>query len=154
MATNTHAHDQARIQMAEITRMIEALDIDYDDLAELREATNLDEPDSAYRDGMLATADECESLDDAERRIQEHPLSLQLRSGWYTPGSTPEAKEFELLLCTGGPAVRIIGELDDYQPSRAEIEYQDWGTPWTKCLLSDDEEDVLLQYCNQFYFGD
>jgi hypothetical protein len=47
-----------------------------------------------------------------------------------------------------------MGELDQYlQPCRAWIEYQDWGTPWTEApgIIS---QDVLLQYCHQFYFGE
>jgi hypothetical protein len=39
--------------------------------------------------------------------------------------------EFMILLCTGGPAVRIRGELDRYsEPEKPRIEYQDWFTPW------------------------
>jgi hypothetical protein len=99
-------------------------------------------------------AGDCENRDDASERIQDGPLSVQVRSGWYSPGETPEAEEFEILLCTGGPAVRILGELDEHhQPSRAWIEYQDWGTPWTHYYEKDSGE-VLLAYCQQFYFGE
>ena len=45
----------------------------------------------------------------------------------------PTPEEFEILLCTGGPACRIVGDLDEScQPSSARIEHQDWGTPWTE----------------------
>ena len=41
------------------------------------------------------------------------PLSVLVRSGWYIPGTAPGyAEEFEILLSTGGPACRIIGQLD------------------------------------------
>ncbi|MDR6858912.1 hypothetical protein J2W96_005244 [Variovorax guangxiensis] len=40
-------------------------------------------------------------------------------------------EEFEILLCTGGPTVRIVGDLDHHgEPDRARIEYQDWFEPW------------------------
>lgn len=92
----------------------------------------------------------------ARQEIQEDPLSIQVRGDWYTPGEDkPDPSEFEILLCTGGPAVRIRGELDGGQPDRAWIEYQDWGTPWTQLFnLSDEQQEALMQYCGQFYFGD
>lgn len=100
-------------------------------------------------------AGECNSLDDAMQRIQEDPLSVEVRTGWYTPGETPEAEEFAILLCTGGPAVRIRGELDQYkQPCRAWLEFQDWGTPWTGYHGENVCMDTLLTYCQQFYFGE
>jgi hypothetical protein len=89
----------------------------------------------------------------AREEIQESPLSVQVRSGWYTPGAVGTAEEFEILLSTGGPALRIRGELDAHmQPDRAWLEYQDWGTPWTQYF--DVEQDTLLAYCRAFYFGE
>lgn len=91
----------------------------------------------------------------AENAIQEDPLSVQVRSNWHTPGDkegTYDA-EFNILLATGGPAVRIIGELGQYGPDNARLEYQDWGTPWTEYRLTSDEQDTLLRYCRHFYFG-
>lgn len=99
-------------------------------------------------------AGDCTSDDDARERIQEDPLSVEIRADWYSPGETPDASEFMILLCTGGPAVRIVGELDQYkQPSRAWMEYQDWFTPWIE-YHGPLDNDSLLTYCQQFYFGD
>lgn len=89
----------------------------------------------------------------AREVIMEDPLSVQVRSGWASSKEEFEAEEFEILLCTGGPAVRIRGELDGGEPSRAWIEYQDWYTPWTQ-LFDGIEQDTLLTYCRQFYFGE
>ena len=105
---------------------------------------------------LLSAANDCENQDAARDRIQEDPLSVRVRSDWYSPGASqePDAKlyEFEILLCSGGPAVRIIGELDEYgQPCRAWLEYQDWGTSWSHYPSL---EDVLLTYCHEFYFGE
>jgi hypothetical protein len=91
--------------------------------------------------------------DAAREEIQESPLSLQVRSGWVSPGETMEAAEFELLLSTGGPALRIRGELNAHrEPDRAWLEYQDWGTPWTQYF--EVEQETLLAFCRCFYFGD
>jgi len=93
--------------------------------------------------------------EDAERRIQEDPLSVQVRSGWYTPGDAYSPEEFEILLCTGGPAVRIIGDLDEYmQPARPRLQYQDWGTPWTEYFGANLDREALLAYCQRFWFGE
>lgn len=105
-------------------------------------------------DELLKAAGDCESEDDARQRIQEDPLEVSIRSGWYSPGETPEPEEFLILLCTGGPAVRILGELDEHnQPSRAWIQYQDWFTAWTD-YIEPDTAETILTYCQEFYFGD
>lgn len=98
-------------------------------------------------------ASDYDSADDARERIQDDPLSVEVRSGWASPGDTLVAEEFCILLCTGGPAVRIRGELDmNTEPTRAWIEYQDWGTPWTQYFGA--EQETLLAYCRHFHFGE
>ena len=63
--------------------------------------------------------------------------------------------QYFILLCTGGPACRIIGNLDEYgQLETAKIQYQDRGTPWTDYPNVASMEDTLLEYANQFYFGE
>ena len=123
-----YAREQAKAQLESILEMVEALETKDDDKRE-----------------------------EAQTAIQEDPLSVQVRSGWYTPGEKAEAEEFEILLCTGGPAVRILGELGQHdEPKRAWIQYQDWGTPWTDYIPSmiDGANEALLTYCRQFYFGE
>lgn len=138
-----------------IVEMVTALNVDYDRLEELidMDADDMTEDDRAEFSDLRAAAGDCASRDDAEQRIQEDPLSLEVRSGWVEVGQPLEAEEFMVLLTTGGPAVRIVGELDQYkEPSRAWLEVQDWGTPWTQYF--DADQDVLLTYCRQFYFGE
>ena len=58
----------------------------------------------------------------------------------------------------GGPAVRIVGELNqDGEPVTATLEHQHWFTPWTRVDLRAstvlNAEVVMLTYANQFYFG-
>lgn len=99
-----------------------------------------------------------QEAEEAEQAIHDDPLSVMVRSDWYAVGSDiPKPAEFEILLCTGGPAVRILGELDEhYQPVKAIIQHQDWFKPWTDWQPSgaSDKQEILLAYCRQFYFGD
>jgi hypothetical protein len=87
-------------------------------------------------------------------QIHEDPLEVLVRSCWTEPGYQLEPCDFQILLCTGGPAVRIMGTLDvNYEPIRAWLEYQDWNTPWTE-YYEEGAEEVLLQYASQFYYGE
>lgn len=120
------------------------------------ESDNFGLSDDDYQElvDLEAAAGDCESQDDASERIQEDPLDISVRSDWQNIGETLTPSEFTILLCTGGPACRIVGELDQYnQPCRAWIEYQDWFTPWTE-LVDGVSHDDLLTYCQQFYFGE
>jgi len=94
-----------------------------------------------------------EEREEAQETIQNDPLSVEVRSGWHSVGSTHPPDEFCILLCWGGPACRIIGELDEHaQPEKPRLEYQDWGTNWTEYPLTEEEETALQTYCEQFYF--
>lgn len=95
--------------------------------------------------------------DAARRTIQEDPLSVEVRTGWHAPGTTSEQtpEEFMILLCTGGPAVRLMGELDQHGcPDRVWMEHQDWGTPWTEYVIpgeiSSEATPAMLTYAQQF----
>ena len=101
---------------------------------------------------LRKAAGECESREDAEQRIQEDPLSLEFRSGWSTSREDLQPEEFKLLLGTGGPAVQIVGEINDGEPCNVRLQAQDWFTPWTD--YRDQDEETLLTYCRCFYFGD
>src|SRR3990167_2842372 len=103
------------------------------------------------RNGRLAE----QRMDDARQRIEEDALSVEVRSGWYSPGARDadtKPAEYNILLCTGGPACRIIGRLSEYgEPETAELQVQDWFTPWTamRPLVAPDDYDsepVLLDY--------
>jgi len=167
MTEQNHAYEQAGSQLESIVEMVAALNVDYarletleNEMADWNEDStvqpwSLANPDDAAELAELrAAAGDCENEEQAREAIQNDPLSVQVRAGWHDPGTvdmTPE--EFEILLCTGGPAVRIMGELDHHlQASRAWIEYQDWGTPWTEYHGAHDTA-ALLTYCNCFFFG-
>jgi len=118
----------------------------------------LNEWNDAYEEELSeleAEAGDCANKEDAEQRIQEDPLSVQVRSDWHDPGGDSEASEFQILLCTGGPAVKIEGKLGQWnQPESAEIFYQDWFTPWSPLGLTHKEQEIVLEYCHCFYFGE
>lgn len=100
------------------------------------------------------TFDDYHSESDAEQRIQEDPLSVQVRSGWVNPVEDMTAEEFEILLTTGGPALRIIGDLGQWhEPSSARLEYQDWGTPWEEYIVTGSDHTALIEYASRFWFG-
>lgn len=178
MSDTDHGKSQARAQYESIAEMVNALDQEkwdrYEELKEERErlASDLEEEDqteeqhqqasgdlavfdAAHGDELATLEKELDGYDDADdarQRIEEGPLSVEVRSGWVSPGEDMEAEEFCILLCTGGPAARIRGELDQYgQPDRAWLEYQDWGTPWTQYF--DADQETLLSYCRCFHFG-
>lgn len=121
--TDNRAEQQAALQYEDILSMLAALE---------------------------AAAGDCADEEEARQRIQEDPFSVEVRSDWTNPGEPLEPSEFMILLCTGGPAVRIVGELNRGEPCRAWLEYQDWETPWTRYFGAD--SDTLCQYASQFYF--
>jgi len=151
-----------RNSFSAIAEMVAALEVDYDRLQELNDmasgsAWNGTAEESEERAALRAAAGDCESREAAEQRIHDDPLSLEYRTGWIVADQWGEddkaPAEFCLLLTTGGPAVRIIGELDSGEVESARLEVQDWGTPWTEHRLAAEENEVLLAYCRCFYFG-
>ena len=128
------AFTQAKLQAESIAQMVAALGVDYDELGNLREHKETsafgptwgDEyPDLRERLAELeALAGDVASEDEARERIQNDALSVEVRSGWKLIGydNDFEAEEFKILLCTGGPAVQIRGELGNGEPSDAWIE--------------------------------
>lgn len=100
--------------------------------------------------------DEIGDEDELRERIQESVLSVQVRGPWHDPGAKAEDDEFELLLTTGGPALRIVGDLDKYnQPEDPRLEWQNWGTPWNRFTENiDDLDDAIDYFCGCFYFGE
>ena len=180
MATTTRQderlEDVGASALESIKCLVAALECDYDRLEELKDEKEGWEPDEEDEDAPQtwdeANPDEaaelaelieaasagdvdnaCESREDAEQRIQEDALSAQVRSDWADSADDFTPAEFCLLLTTGGPAVRIIGELDGGEVYSARLEVQDWGTPWTEHCTTGDDHEALLTYARCFYFG-
>ena len=171
----SNAEEQARAQVESIAAMVAALGVDYDRLEELREERkywfsenpgSFIEPNDPRNAGRwcMACPDEseelveletaacdCTSEDDARERITDDALSVEVRSGWASTKEDFEPEEFRIVLCTGGPHVEIVGDLDRGAPSRPRILYRDWRTSGE---LFDFDREAVLTYCRVFYFGE
>jgi hypothetical protein len=130
---NYDSESQARAQLASVEEMVQAV-------------------------RTAGEGDDYDAQEEAQRAIHEDALSLEVRSGWHCPsvhGADAAAEEYRICLCTGGPAVQIVGTLGQYgEPDTARIEHQDWGTPWTDLPTTQDEESALVEYAGQFFFGE
>lgn len=125
------ARNQAITQMQYIEDLLGALNMDWEFLEDLKD--HCEEEDIDTLNELIEQAAGCSDADEALERLEENPLSVRFRSDWESHPSEFTPAEFEILLCTGGPAVRIRGYIGNYgTPSNAWVEYQDWGTPWTE----------------------
>lgn len=109
---------------------------------------------ASWKDLCEAMEIEAEQSDEAREEIQESVLSVMVRDGWRQPGQVMEdgPEEYEILLTTGGPALRITGELERHgYPATAELQMQDWFLPWTRYPAP---EATLLAFANCFWFGE
>ena len=106
------------------------------------------------KDKQLEESNDYNQQDELRESVLNSALSIEFRSGWYSSLDdelVPE--EFKILLSWGGPALRVIGELNDYGPVNPKLQYQDWGTPWTDFKITEDQQEALNWFCNCFYFG-
>jgi hypothetical protein len=127
-----HALEQAKAQFESIKEMVAAL----------KHAQNSEDDDA---------------FEEAEQTIHEDPLSVEVRTDWYTLDQDSDKKPafYRILLCWGGPACQVVGDLSEHgEPETAKIEYQDWGTRWTEYRLNKEEEEIVLTYARCFYFGE
>lgn len=158
------SENQAKAQFDSIKTKVERLDhcqhckgdCDLDDAA-IKAGLNIYHKPGHPTHGRPASKEDraqYHNEDEARERIQEDPLSVEVRSDWHRPGDAATLGEYLILLCTGGPACRIIGELSEHgEPTTARLEHQDWFTPWTEYRLDSEEEAILLRYANCFYFA-
>jgi hypothetical protein len=104
-----------------------------------------------------AVGNDDEACDTAASAIRESVLSVRVRDGWRAPGEASDdgPEEYEILLSTGGPALRIFGDLDDNdEPDDfPKLQWQDWGTPWTDYPLGA-EREAVQKFAACFYFGE
>jgi hypothetical protein len=99
----------------------------------------------------LRKADESGTEDErdaARQTIHEDALSVEVRSDRYAPGSDDNTpSEYRILLCTGGPACQIVGNLSEHgEPETARIEHQDWFTPWMEYRLDSEQSAIVVEY--------
>lgn len=167
---NQWIHDVGQPAYAAIEEMVNAMQADRERLEELRELRDewLEEDLNRTKEDWplerCITAQELDELtqavtldgqeideETARERIEEDPLSIRI-FGERINGEW-EATNYEILLSTGGPASRIVGDLNqDGEPDNASLEVQDWFKPWT--LYPPANTDVPLAYASCFYFGE
>lgn len=130
---------------------------------ETTKKTNSEQQAEAQLDSILelvkaleAAGDDDEKREAAEEAIQEDVLAVEVRSDWHTlDQKADKPTEYRILLCWGGPAVQIVGELNEHgEPETARIEHQDWGTFWTGYRIDSETEETILKYVRCFYFGE
>ena len=103
------------------------------------------------------------NIDDPERDIQQEAIDMALDVCWKSDdwqavgakeGFTPS--KGRVLLSWGGPACQVICDLEDYYPTLPEIQWQDWGTPWTSHTLTykSIEYAALEWFVNLFWWGE
>ena len=119
----------------------------YDSIVEMAEA--------------LAQADaNCDDIaqDSARDAITESVLWVEVRSDWHDVVIVERAKpdEYRILLTTGGPALQLVGALNEYgEPETAELQMRDGGVPWQAwCPEAPTAAQTLLTFARCFYFGE
>ena len=106
------------------------------------------------KDQQLQESNDYNQQDELRESILNSALSVEFRSGWYSsPEDETKAEEFRILLSTGGPALRIIGEIEENFAVNPKLQFQDWGTLWTDFEITEDQQKALNWFCNCFYFG-
>jgi hypothetical protein len=133
-----------------LVELAELYSLDWQQLEELREA----------RESGDITERDFETLEEMERLISAHGAEDEEQAGdcLYTvpleftcsvskvnlddwPPACPDT--LEILLSTGGPASRIVCELDETKWGAAvndfRVEVQDWGTMWERVPLTQSE---------------
>jgi hypothetical protein len=149
METN-HAEANAKAWMEEISNAYEACQF----CTEGGEGRDLSREVKALLHEHKYNWDNSDEVAEAiEEQMRESALSVDVRSYWQSPGQHLEPFEFQVLLSTGGPALRLTGELDEHcEPVRVFMQHQDWDTPWTQCF--DVDHEALMWFVGLFWFGE
>lgn len=141
-----HAKQQAVNQLASIKEMVERLT--HTKTCKGRGACDF------FALGRFDDWYEYHNEEYASQEIMEDPLEVLVCSNWCTDSTNWEVSDYKILLSTGGGATRLRGRLHEGEPETAQLEYQDWGTPWIRLPLSQEDIDALLVYAQCFYFGE
>ena len=112
----------------------------------------------SHLNSLNTTEEEENRIEEITQEVLNSALSLEFRNGWYSDlyhlKGVTEPIEFKILLSWGGPALRIIGKIEENFAVNPKLQFQDWGTPWTDLQIkSENQQDALNWFCNCFYFG-
>jgi len=103
-----------------------------------------------------------------DRDIEEEARDEALDVCWKSDDWQPVADNANftptkgrVLLTTGGPACQVVCDIEDGYPVNPEIQWQDWGTPWTtpsiKCEMEldfDTATAALEWFIDLFWWGE
>ena len=86
----------------------------------------------SYLESLNPTTNEQEErLEEIRENVINSALSVEFRSGWYSElydrVRIGEPAEFKILISWGGPALRVIGEIEENFAVNPKLQYQDWG---------------------------
>jgi hypothetical protein len=98
-------------------------------------------------------------LDEIRDRAAERALSVEVRSDWqlWPPAVSCALTHYRILLTTGGPALRLEGELSAWcdgvngAPKTAKIQWLDWGIPWSDYEPETNLDDALIWFAALFF---
>jgi len=69
----------------------------------------------SYLESLNVTSSEDEEeIEQIKESILNSALSVEFRSGWTSNPNDIKLEEFKILLTWGGPALQVIGDLDQY----------------------------------------
>ena len=101
---------------------------------------------------------------DIEQEARDMALDVCYRSqDWVEVGRNEsfEPTQGRILLTTGGPACQVVCDLENNWPTNPEIQWQDWGTPWTHTRIKtelgidyDTANEALVWFINLFWWGE
>ena len=116
---------------------------------------HLDDIRRQHNDYLEAMQASDADVEEVEEEARQQVLSVEVRTGWHDPSDPPsQPEEGCLLLSTGGPALRLLVDLDDdAEPCGSTLQWQDWGTPWTDYSLSQDELDAFDWLASLFNYA-
>ena len=146
MGTETHdatdgAEQQARAHLDSIAAIMAAI-----------EAAEKSSDGEATYEGEVYDPDSLRAM------AQGFALAVSVTDSSYSPGDPDrgEPERYEILLCVGGPSVRIVGQLGpDCEPANAGIEYRRWFASWIMYRDTTAAEDATLEaFARLFWFGE
>ena len=107
-----------------------------------------------------------DSFWDDERDIEDEARHMALdvcwkSDDWQAVGAELTPTKGRVLLTTGGPAGQVVCDLDGDVASNPEIQWQDWGTPWTTPSIQNElqldfelADSALEWFINLFWWGE
>jgi len=108
------------------------------------------------RVGLLRKAQEqldTELAAATHREIVADALNVMVSGGWHSPGDLGEDDEYLVTLAGSVPRVELHGELFAGSPISAELLYDERRAPEKALTTTPQQDELLLEYAREFYFG-